>query len=104
MSARITTPASKLGTNQPTDRSSAVDQPFGAEARPFSQVSEVTLDGARANAHELGGVLDGSAAATQAASTSIWRHVALGQSAPRRCPSLMRFVPSQPSATLPASG
>ena len=48
--------ASRLQTrdDKPTSGASRVDQLLSAEARPCTQVGEVTFDGARPDAHELG--------------------------------------------------
>ena len=51
----------KTWYDEPTSGPSGVDQLLGGEARPRTQVGEVALRGTRPNAHELGGVLDGSA-------------------------------------------
>ena len=40
--------------HQPTLRSSGVDELLRGETRPSAQVGEVTFDGARPDAHELG--------------------------------------------------
>ena len=44
--------------DEPARGAPRVDQLLGREARPRPQVGEVTLHGARTDAHELGGVLD----------------------------------------------
>ncbi|MEO6349454.1 MAG: hypothetical protein ABIP53_02285, partial [Candidatus Limnocylindrales bacterium] len=44
----------RTGDDKPPRRTSAVNQLLGAEARPSPQVGEVTLHGARTDAHELG--------------------------------------------------
>ena len=46
---------------EPSGSSSGVDELLGGKTRPRTQVGEVTLHGARPDAHELGGVLNGSA-------------------------------------------
>ena len=47
--------------NQPSGSASRVDQLLGRETCARTQVSEVALRGTRPDAHELGGVMDGSA-------------------------------------------
>jgi hypothetical protein len=50
----------KARDNEPSLGSSAVDQLLRDKARPRATVGEVTLHGARPDAHELGGLVDGT--------------------------------------------
>jgi len=60
--SRISTGELRLARDdEPTGCPTGVDQPLGRKTRPCTRVGEVTLCGARADAHELGGVWDASA-------------------------------------------
>ncbi len=49
------------GDEEPASGTSSVDQLLEGQTRSRPKVTEMTLDGARPDAHQLGGVLDGSA-------------------------------------------
>jgi hypothetical protein len=50
----------QIRDTQPPCGPPRVDQLLGCEARTYSQVSKVPLDGARSNAHQLGRIVDRS--------------------------------------------
>jgi hypothetical protein len=79
----------KARDDEPIGCPSRVDQLLGGKTRPRTQVGEVTLRGARPNAHKLRGVLDRPTGHHEGRKPSIWRCVGFGEGAPRRYLSLI---------------
>jgi hypothetical protein len=76
----------QIRDNQPPRSASGVDQMLCRKARPCSLVSEVSIDSARANAHEVGRARDGPALG-DVGSKGV--HLALGRSARERTAQLL---------------